>query len=96
MAACYGTPMHGSAEKSSDELGSDIPERDAYQPDEVARRLGGISVRWVWTLMTTGELPSFKLGRYRMVAAEDLKAVIDKLREEDRQAREAAREAVSR
>lgn len=87
--------MHGSAENISAAPGSTPQERDAYQPAEVAQRLGGISVRWVWTLMGTGELPSFKLGRYRMVAAADLAAFIDKLREEERQAREAAREALS-
>jgi excisionase family DNA binding protein len=68
-----------------------VPRRDAYQPAEVAELLGGVSERYVWKLISTGELRSFKSGaRIRLVAKEDLKAYIDALREDELKAREAA------
>lgn len=73
--------MHDSTARDSVKLGS--VERDAYDVPEVAERLG-VGEHYVWVkLIRTGELPSFKLGRLRKVAAEDLAALISRLREED-------------
>jgi len=88
------TPMLGSADKNSDELGS-VPQRDAYQPPEVAALLGGVGERFIWKLIGTGELPSFKLGRLRMVARADLDAFIAKLREDEQKARAHAAETAA-
>lgn len=84
--------MLGSADKNSSELGS-IPQRDAYQPPEIAILLGGVSVRFVWKLIGTGELPSFKLGRIRLVARRDLEAFIESLRADEQRARDTAASA---
>jgi excisionase family DNA binding protein len=81
--------MLGSTDKNSAAHAS-IPQRDAYQVPEVAVLLGGVGERYVWKLIGTGELASFKTGRLRMVARKDLDAFIDKLREDELQAREAA------
>lgn len=67
-----------------------IPQRDAYPVPEVAELLGGVSPRYVWTLIDTGELPSFKTGGRRLVAREDLDAYIARLRKDDQTARAAA------
>lgn len=83
------TPMLGSADKNSDTLGS-IPQRDAYPVPEVAVLLGGVGERYVWKLIGTGELRSFKSGRLRLVARADLMAYIDELRQDELRAREAA------
>lgn len=80
--------MLGSADKDSAAPGS-VQERDAYDVPEVAVRLG-VHESYVWKLIARGELDSFPLGRRRKVAAQDLKAFIDRLREEARRAREAA------
>lgn len=81
--------MHRSDATPTPPDGS-IPERVAYEVPEVARLLGGVTVRYVWTLISTGELQSFKLGRRRMVAKTDIDAFIAKLREDDQRARAAA------
>lgn len=80
--------MLGSGDKNSATLGS-TNERDAYDVPEVAQRLG-VGENYVWVLIRNGALESFKLGRLRKVAAEDLRAFIDRLREEERQARAQA------
>lgn len=51
--------------------------------------LGGVGERYVWSLIATGELESFKSGRLRLVARKDLDSYIDKLRDEARRVREA-------
>lgn len=81
--------MLGSTDKNSGTLGS-IPNRDAYPVPEVAVLLGGVGERFVWKLIATGELRSFKSGRLRLVARRDLDAFIDRLREDELQARAAA------
>jgi excisionase family DNA binding protein len=70
--------------------GESVPDRAAYEVPEVAVLLGGVTTRYVWTLISTGELPSLKLGRRRMVAREDIDQFIRKLREDDQRARAAA------
>lgn len=82
------TPMLGSADRNSGKLGS-VPERAAHPVPEVAALLGGVGERYVWKLIATGELPSFKSGRLRLVARQDLDAYIDKLREEEQRLRAA-------
>lgn len=82
--------MLGSTDKNSGEDGSGIPDRAAYPVPEVAVLLGGVGVRYVWSLIATGELRSFKSGRLRMVARKDLDDYIDQLREEELRARAAA------
>ncbi len=47
---------------------------------EVARTLG-LSQRAVWALLSTGELPSFKLKRRRLVDSVDLDLYIASLKE---------------
>jgi excisionase family DNA binding protein len=81
--------MHGSALTNTPKLGS-VPERDAYQAHEVAVRLGGVGLRYVRTLIATGELVSFKSGRLRLVARADLEAYIARQREVALRARESA------
>jgi excisionase family DNA binding protein len=50
---------------------------------DVVRRLK-IS-RWkVYDLMNAGSLPSIRIGRRRLVSADDLAAYVDRLREESR------------
>lgn len=83
--------MHESAPNNTPTRESVVPRRDAYQPAEVAKLLGNVSERYVWKLISTGELRSFKSGvRIRLVAHEDLMAYIDALREDELKAREAA------
>lgn len=69
---------------------SSIPERTAYPVPEVAKLLGGVNERYVWTLISTGELPSFKVGRRRLVADIDISAFVERLRADDDKARAAA------
>lgn len=76
--------MHGSGEKDSVTHGS--TQRDAYDVPEVAARLG-VGEAYVWTLISRNDLHSFKLGRLRKVAAVDLEAFINKLRDEEQQLR---------
>lgn len=68
-------------------------DRIAYDLDEVARRLGGVTRRYVEILVANGELASFKLGKRRLVAAIDLDAFVDKLRADERVARATAQAA---
>ena len=81
--------MLGSADNNSGERGI-IPHRDAYPVPEVAVLLGNVSERYVWQLIGTGALMSFKSGRLRLVARKDLDAYIDALREDELRARAAA------
>jgi excisionase family DNA binding protein len=65
----------------------------AYGLDAVARQLGGVTRRYVETLVETGELASFKLGRRRLVDARDLRAFVDALRAEGQRARDTVTDA---
>lgn len=46
---------------------------------EVADALG-VSARWVWNHTVTGELPSYKLGRRRLIDEADVKNWLQKFR----------------
>lgn len=81
--------MHGT-EHSDGPADGGIPRRAAYPVPEVAVLLGGVTERYVWTLLSRNELTSVKIGGRRLVPAEDLEAFIARLREEERQARAAA------
>jgi excisionase family DNA binding protein len=65
----------------------------AYDLDAVAHQLGGVTRRYVETLVETGELASFKLGRRRLVDARDLRGFVDALRAEGQRARDAVTDA---
>lgn len=52
--------------------------------------LGGVTERYVWTLISTGQLKSMTLGRRRVVAREDIDAFLLHLREQEQVARAAA------
>lgn len=61
---------------------------DEYSVPQVAALLE-VSVRYAWYLVSRNELPSFKrLGR-RLVKDADLKAYVERLREDEQQARAA-------
>lgn len=52
----------------------------SYSVPEVCRHLGGVARSYANELIASGELPSFKLGRRRLVAHDDLVAFIDRAR----------------
>ena len=81
--------MHGT-EHSDSAADGGIPRRAAYPVPEVAVLLGGVTERYVWTLLSRNELTSVKVGGRRLVPASDLDAFIEKRREDERQARAAA------
>jgi excisionase family DNA binding protein len=53
-----------------------IPDRLLYKVPEVAHLLGGVTERYVWTLLERGDLRSVKIGRLRLVKREDLQSFI--------------------
>jgi excisionase family DNA binding protein len=61
-------------------VGKDVPRR-AFKPSEVATQLG-VSERYVYTLIETGELKSVPLAGRKQVLAEDLDAFIEVLKAE--------------
>jgi len=69
---------------------SAVPTRLVHPVPEIARLLGGVTERYVWKLLASGELPSFLLGKRRVVAREDIDAYIARLREDELKARAAA------
>ncbi|MBN1250242.1 MAG: helix-turn-helix domain-containing protein [Anaerolineae bacterium] len=81
--------MRESAVKVSPTNGSDIPHREAYEVPEVAALIG-VSERYAWKLVGSGDLKSFKTGRLRKVARKDLDAWIDRLREDEERVRQEA------
>jgi excisionase family DNA binding protein len=87
------TPMQRSTGTNAPPDRSEIPQRDAYPVPEVAALLGGVTPRYVWKLIDSGELPSFKVGARRLVARTDLDAYIARLRADEQRAREAAASA---
>ena len=46
----------------------------------VACKLGGIGLTKLYELMTSGELPSVKVGRRRLIMADDLRALLERNR----------------
>ena len=52
-----------------------------YSINEVAELLG-VSRSLTYDLIRNGKLPSFKIGHRRLIAAEDVSALIQSLREE--------------
>lgn len=85
----YVAPMHRSAEHDAP-ADKSVPLRAAYDVPEVAQLLGGVGERYIWQLLATGELESFKIGRRRLVAKEQIDAFIARLSEDNQRAREAA------
>ena len=77
-------------ERRNSPTGGGIPERRAYNVPEVAQLLGGVTERYVWTLLSTGELESVKIGARRLVPTEALDAFLNRLRAEELKVREAA------
>jgi len=53
--------------------------------DDVSRTLGGITRRQVYRMLATGELESVKLGRRRLVPADAVEALINRLRNSSKQ-----------
>ena len=84
------TPMNRSEITETPLDGSPVPARLVHDVPEIAVLLGGVTERYVWKLIATGELPSFLLGKRRVAAREDLDAFIRKLREDELKARAAA------
>lgn len=72
-----------------------IPGRLAYPVPEVAVLLGGVTERYVWKLLSSGELPGFLLGGRRVVFHEDLDAMLRKLRDDELKARAMAAESAA-
>lgn len=60
----------------------------AYEVPQVAVLLP-ITERQVWRLIDDGSLPSFKIGRRRLVAAKDLDAYVERKKAEEIEARAA-------
>lgn len=71
----------------------EVPGRLAYTVPEVAVLLGGVTERFVWKLLASGELPGFMLGGRRVVFHEDLDAMLRKLRDDELKARAMAADA---
>lgn len=71
----------------------DIPGRLAYTVPEVAVLLGGVTERFVWKLLASGQLLGFDLGRRKVVYHEDLDGFLRKLRDDELKARAMAVEA---
>lgn len=53
--------------------------------DDVSRTLGGITRRQVYRMLESGELESVKLGRRRLVPADAVEALINRLRNSSKQ-----------
>lgn len=73
----------------------EIPGRLAYTVPEVAVLLGGVSERFVWKLLASGQLVGFDLGRRKVIYHEDLDAMLRKLRDDELKARAMAAEAAA-
>ncbi len=50
--------------------------------DEARALLGGIGRTRLFEMLKTGELPSVKIGRRRMVLVSDIEAYVERLRDE--------------
>lgn len=82
-------PMNGTERGTAPTHGS-IPQRRAYNVPEVAVLLGGVTERYVWTLLSTGELESVKIGARRLIPAEAIDAFIARLRADEKRVRAEA------
>lgn len=58
------------------------PDRLAYSPAEAAQALG-ISRARLYQLIEDGSIPSLKLGRRRLIRAEALVALLDRLERQE-------------
>lgn len=54
-------------------------DRLAYSPADAAENLG-VSQRTIWRLIGSGEIGTFKLGSRTLIPADDLRALIARLR----------------
>lgn len=82
--------MQMSAEQNPHAGVSGIPARLVYPVPEIAVLLGGVTERYVWHLIASGELKSFTLGRRRVVYRDDIDAFLRRLAEQAQVARAAA------
>jgi excisionase family DNA binding protein len=53
--------------------------RSLMTADEVAERLGGVSVKWVWAQTRAGKIPHIRLGRLCRYRPEKIDAWIAEL-----------------
>jgi excisionase family DNA binding protein len=79
--------MHDSALSAADAPDSETPITPRAVPVPQAAILLGCGIRHTWSLIKTGELPSFKFGRVRRVRVTDIDAYHAKLVEADREQR---------
>jgi hypothetical protein len=88
--------MHVTPTDSSD-IGATpaIGDQIFWSPEDVARKLGGLSRRYVYTLMDRGDLDTVPIGRRRMVPDTSLRAYVDRLHAEAKALREAKAGAAS-
>lgn len=83
-------PVIGKTDSADGPERGNIPRRLVYTVPEVAQLLGGVTDRFVWSLVAAGELPSKKLGRRRVVEHDALQEFIAGLKAERRQAQDGA------
>jgi excisionase family DNA binding protein len=76
-----GAIEEGSAVSTGGEWPAEIPVRLAYSVEEAAALLG-IGRTFMFQLVATGEIESFKIGNLRKISHEALVAYIDRLRSE--------------
>lgn len=53
------------------------PRPYAYSTENAAKALD-VSLRTIWNLIEAGKLPTFKIGRKRLIRAEDIEALIER------------------
>ncbi len=68
------------------------PERLVYSVDEAAELLG-MGRTYMFHLVATGEIESFKIGKMRKIPREAIDGYVERLRSEQAAAAERAREA---
>lgn len=63
------TPVNGKTATKRPEFGSEAqpPTRLLYPVNEVAGLLGGVTPRYVWSLIEHGRLRTVKIGRRRLI-----------------------------
>lgn len=93
LGKSYVLPMSGNAFSDRPESGkvATVAEPISIGVPEIARRLS-VTDRQVWSLISNRSLPSFKIGRRRLVEVADLHAYIKRLKAEEAEA-SAARSA---
>lgn len=65
--------------RNAEDPDASTPTRKLYPVPEVAKQLGGITERMVWTLIARGDLKSVRVGSRRLVTAEALDAFVKEL-----------------